>query len=63
MGKAKKPTKESALYTPEELRRIANAAHVDPATVRRHLDGGTTRPTGRARIIAALERFHGGALP
>ena len=48
-------SKQSSLYTPAELREIANAAFVDPKTIKRFLDGFSVRPTGRARIVSALK--------
>jgi hypothetical protein len=53
----KKITKESHLYTPAELRTIANASGVDPKTVARWLDGAPVRPTGRARMMLAFAEF------
>jgi hypothetical protein len=53
----KSKAKESQLYTPAELREIANAATVDPKTVKRFLDGHHVRQCGRARIVAALKAF------
>jgi hypothetical protein len=52
MAKKKAP-KESNLYTPAELREVANAAQVDPKTVARWLDGNPVRACGKARMIAA----------
>jgi hypothetical protein len=60
MKKAKKPSRKSDLYTPAERERIALAAAVSSRTVVRHLDGATNlRPSGRARIVAALKTLHG----
>ena len=47
--------KGSKLYTPKEIREIANAADVDPKTVARYLDGEKElRPSTRSRIRGAL---------
>jgi DNA-binding LacI/PurR family transcriptional regulator len=53
----KSKAKDSRLYTPAELREIANAATVDPKTVKSFIDGNPVRPSGRARIVAALKVF------
>ena len=51
----KKQPKGSKLYTPKEIREIANASDCDPKTVARYLDGEKQlRPSTRERIKAAL---------
>ena len=57
MKKKETQGSQSHLYTPANLREIANSASVDPKTVKRYLDGFQVRPTGQARIIAALKAF------
>lgn len=50
--------KGSKLYTPKELREIANAADVDPKTVERLLDGKKElRPSTRTRIEGAMGKL------
>jgi hypothetical protein len=56
MAKKKAP-KESDLYTPAELREIANAAQVDPKTVARWLNGEPVRACGKARMVAAFSAW------
>ena len=47
--------KGSKLYTPKELREIANVADVDPKTIARLLDGEKElRPSTRTRIEGAM---------
>ena len=43
------------MYSASQILRIAAEAEVDPRTVRRHLAGGTTRPSCSERIQRAIK--------
>jgi hypothetical protein len=52
----RKAKKDSILWTPREIMRIALAADCDPKTVARFLDGERPlRPSTKVRIVAALK--------
>ena len=45
------------MYTVQQILLIAAEAQVDPRTVKRHLEGGTTRPSSCERIKAAIKNL------
>jgi hypothetical protein len=54
----KKQIKDSALWEPRDIRRIAVEADVDPKTVVRYLDGEKPlRARSKARIAKALKEL------